>query len=47
MIRDISPDNILVFEDGKTFKLCDLGLVSYNDKSRLDAGKKFFKAPEI
>ena len=47
MIRDVSPDNVLVFEDGKVIKLCDFGLVSYGDKSKLDAGKIYYKAPEI
>ena len=47
MIRDVSPDNVLVFEDGKVVKLCDFGLVSYGDKSKLDAGKIYYKAPEI
>ena len=47
MIRDVSPDNVLVFENGKVIKLCDFGLVSFGQKSKAYAGKKLYKAPEI
>ncbi|CDW81049.1 camk family protein kinase [Stylonychia lemnae] len=47
MHRDLSPDNILVFENGTKFKLCDFGLASHNAESINYVGKKYFKAPEI
>ncbi|CDW90176.1 tldc domain-containing protein [Stylonychia lemnae] len=44
--RDISPDNILVF-DGLIVKICDFGIASYGTKTKLNAGKDDYKAPEI
>ena len=31
--RDISPDNVLVYNNGTNFKLCDFGLTSYKEFS--------------
>ncbi|CDW80489.1 protein kinase domain containing protein [Stylonychia lemnae] len=47
MHRYLSPDNILVFENGTKFKICDFGLASHNAESFIYVGKKYFKAPEI
>ncbi|CDW78633.1 serine threonine-protein kinase [Stylonychia lemnae] len=44
--RDISPQNILVFQD-QLIKICDSGLASYGDQSSLLVGKQDFVAPEI
>ncbi|CDW78416.1 tldc domain-containing protein [Stylonychia lemnae] len=45
--RDISPDNILVFQDKMAFKICDFGLATYGEYTVLAAGKEKYKAPEI
>ncbi|CDW91836.1 protein kinase domain containing protein [Stylonychia lemnae] len=47
MHRDLSPDNILVFENGKKFKICDFGLSQMKPNTYSFVGKPFFKAPEI
>ncbi|CDW83147.1 protein kinase domain containing protein [Stylonychia lemnae] len=47
MHRDLSPDNILVFDNGTKFKLCDFGLATPNGLSIAYTGKLYFKAPEI
>ncbi|CDW83672.1 phosphoenolpyruvate carboxylase kinase [Stylonychia lemnae] len=47
MHRDLSPDNILVFENGEQFKICDYGLSHMLSNSNIFVGKPYFKAPEI
>ncbi|CDW89426.1 protein kinase domain containing protein [Stylonychia lemnae] len=47
MHRDLSPDNILVFENGKKFKICDFGLSQMLNESYTVVGKQNFIAPEI
>ncbi|CDW75511.1 serine threonine-protein kinase nek3 [Stylonychia lemnae] len=47
MHRDLSPENILVFENGKKFKICDFGMAQLISKSNSFVGKHYFKAPEI
>ncbi|CDW79592.1 protein kinase domain containing protein [Stylonychia lemnae] len=47
MHRDLSPDNILVFDDGQKFKLCDFGLSQQTQSSKSTVGKQNYKAPEI
>ncbi|CDW77973.1 protein kinase domain containing protein [Stylonychia lemnae] len=47
MHRDLSPDNILVFENGQKFKICDFGMAQLLSSSNSYVGKPFFKAPEI
>ncbi|CDW87368.1 mitogen-activated protein kinase 16 [Stylonychia lemnae] len=47
MHRDLSPDNILVFENGQKFKICDFGMAQLLSNSNSYVGKLFFKAPEI
>ncbi|CDW89815.1 camk family protein kinase [Stylonychia lemnae] len=47
MHRDLSPDNILVFENGKKFKICDFGMAQLLSSSNSIVGKPFFMAPEI
>jgi len=42
MNRDISADNVLVFNGGSIFKICDLGLISFNVHSELVAGKPHY-----
>ena len=44
--RDISPDNILVFND-ESFKICDFGLAAFAKTSVLYAGKEKYMAPEV
>ncbi|CDW85171.1 protein kinase domain containing protein [Stylonychia lemnae] len=47
MHRDLSPDNILVFENGQKFKICDFGMAQLLSSSNTYVGKPYFKAPEI
>ncbi|CDW80104.1 protein kinase domain containing protein [Stylonychia lemnae] len=47
MHRDLSPDNILVFQNGQKFKICDFGMAQLLSSSKSFVGKPFFKAPEI
>ena len=47
MHRDISPDNILVYENGSKFKICDFGFASSDNKSLMFCGKDYFMPPEI
>ncbi|CDW84515.1 phosphoenolpyruvate carboxylase kinase [Stylonychia lemnae] len=47
MHRDLSPENILVFENGNKFKICDFGLSQLLSNSTSFVGKPYFKAPEI
>ncbi|CDW85895.1 phosphoenolpyruvate carboxylase kinase [Stylonychia lemnae] len=47
MHRDLSPDNILVFENGTKFKICDFGFAQMNSQSTSFVGKPFFQAPEV
>ncbi|CDW74922.1 sperm motility kinase w-like [Stylonychia lemnae] len=44
--RDISPDNILVFNNEK-FKICDFGVASYGSITFEQVGKRDYMAPEI
>ena len=44
--RDISPDNILFFDDD-TFKICDFGLAAFAKTSVLCTGKDNYMAPEV
>ncbi|CDW72839.1 protein kinase domain containing protein [Stylonychia lemnae] len=44
--QNISPDNILVFDD-KTFKIIDFGIVSHGQSTQMGAGKVDYMAPEI
>jgi len=46
MHRDISPDNILVF-DNDIFKICDFGLAAFGESSVLITGKENYMAIEI
>ncbi|CDW84707.1 serine threonine protein kinase [Stylonychia lemnae] len=43
--RDISPDNILVF-DNDLFKICDFGVASFGQATLSQAGKINYLAPE-
>ncbi|CDW83842.1 serine threonine protein kinase [Stylonychia lemnae] len=47
MHRDLSPENILVFENGKKFKICDLGVAQLVETSKTIVGKLTLLAPEI
>ncbi|CDW85971.1 serine threonine-protein kinase nek5 [Stylonychia lemnae] len=47
MHRDLSPDNILVFENGQKFKICDFGLSQLQTNSKSCVGKPQFNAPEM
>ncbi|CDW86010.1 nek [Stylonychia lemnae] len=44
--RDISPQNILVFQD-QIIKICDFGFVSYGEQTNANVGKQDFVAPEV
>ncbi|CDW87915.1 mitogen-activated protein [Stylonychia lemnae] len=44
--RDISPENILVFQD-QLIKICDFGFASYGAQTSANVGKQDFVAPEI
>ncbi|CDW77306.1 UNKNOWN [Stylonychia lemnae] len=44
--RDISPQNILVFED-QSIKICDFGFVSYGEQTQNLVGKLDYIAPEV
>ncbi|CDW87616.1 serine threonine protein kinase [Stylonychia lemnae] len=43
--RDISPDNILMFE-GEIVKICDFGIASFSQETFSVSGKKLYIAPE-
>lgn len=50
--RDIKPDNILLSEDRRTAKVCDFGLVYFEDGERHtmtneQVGSRFFMPPEF
>jgi serine/threonine protein kinase len=51
--RDIKPDNLLVTADGETIKMCDFGLVYFEEsvkritRTQEQAGSKFYTAPEL
>ena len=44
--RDISSENILVYPD-EVFKICDFGLVAYDNLSKHYAGKEEYMALEV
>jgi serine/threonine protein kinase len=49
--RDIKPDNILISEDRKSARLCDFGLVYFDEGERQteameQVGSRFYMAPE-
>ncbi|CDW80613.1 serine threonine-protein kinase [Stylonychia lemnae] len=44
--RDISPQNILVFQDS-IIKICDFGFASYGDQTSSSVGKQEYIAPEV
>ncbi|CDW86266.1 cmgc family protein kinase [Stylonychia lemnae] len=43
--RDISPQNILIFDDN-TVKICDFGIASHGNQTQMKAGKELYMAPE-
>ncbi|CDW74605.1 morn repeat protein [Stylonychia lemnae] len=45
--RDLNPENILVFENGQKFQICDFGKSQLQSDSNSLDGKSYFKAPEI
>ncbi|CDW88845.1 protein kinase domain containing protein [Stylonychia lemnae] len=47
MHRDLSPENILMFDNAEKIKLFDFGLTKPNSESNEDADNKYFEAPEI